>query len=186
MRFCIDHEPRVACFKPRFVTLRPFVRRSRRWNSWRGRSERTDYLCRRSALTRVKDDTPTIMRMLDDNSLTVRWYPTFRVGNLELIWRRKCARILKIYPHLPRSHRHSCAPLGLLIALLFSTVPTLPFSTTIPPSMQGSRVLTPESYVSEYSPTPTLNVSNCHGCVFRQPQRGPHCSNDLRRPRVGS
>ena len=45
-------------------------------------------------------------------------------------------------------------------ALLFSTVPTLPFSlTTTPPSMQGPRMATPETSVSEYSPTPTLNVS---------------------------
>jgi hypothetical protein len=44
-------------------------------------------------------------------------------------------------------------------ALSFSTVPTPPFSTTIPPSMQGSRMPTPENYASEYSLTPTLNVS---------------------------
>jgi hypothetical protein len=46
-------------------------------------------------------------------------------------------------------------------ALSFSTVPTPPFSitTTIPPSMQGSRMSTPENFASEYSPTPTLNVS---------------------------
>ncbi|KAH9054199.1 hypothetical protein EDB87DRAFT_1568567 [Lactarius vividus] len=46
-------------------------------------------------------------------------------------------------------------------ALSFSTVTTSPFSltTTIPASMQGSRMLTPETSASEYSPTPTLNVS---------------------------
>ncbi|KAH9022247.1 hypothetical protein EDB84DRAFT_1274674 [Lactarius hengduanensis] len=33
------------------------------------------------------------------------------------------------------------------------------FTTTIPTSMQGSRMLTPETSASEYSPTPTLNVS---------------------------
>jgi hypothetical protein len=45
-------------------------------------------------------------------------------------------------------------------ALSFSAVPTLPFSTTIPLSTQGSRMPTPESSVSEFSPTPTLNVSD--------------------------
>jgi hypothetical protein len=38
-------------------------------------------------------------------------------------------------------------------------VPTLPFSTTIPPSMQGLWMPMPESSASEYSLTPTLNIS---------------------------
>ena len=42
--------------------------------------------------------------------------------------------------------------------LSLSTVPFC-FTTHIHPSTQGSRMLTPESSASEYSPTPTLNVS---------------------------
>ncbi|KAI9442391.1 hypothetical protein H4582DRAFT_1928168 [Lactarius indigo] len=43
----------------------------------------------------------------------------------------------------------------------FSAVTTSPISlaTTIPPYLQGPRMLTPETSASEYSPTPTLNVS---------------------------
>lgn len=45
-------------------------------------------------------------------------------------------------------------------ALSFSTLPTPPFRLTdIPPSLQGPRMLTPETSASEYSPTPTLNAS---------------------------
>jgi hypothetical protein len=43
----------------------------------------------------------------------------------------------------------------------FSNLPSLPFSlaNNIPAGMQGPRMLTPETCASEYSPTPTLNVS---------------------------
>ncbi|KAH9051403.1 hypothetical protein EDB83DRAFT_2397902 [Lactarius deliciosus] len=46
-------------------------------------------------------------------------------------------------------------------AFSLKTVTSSPFglTTTIPASMQGSRMLTPETSASEYSPTPTLNVS---------------------------